>query len=409
MVHAGTLAAVRERTLSQGGHVLYTTPVTQAGCQCPSGSVVMDSGSGSSSEEEDFLDLLWHAAAECDAEGSAPPPHEPEPEPERECEPEPDLEIPHAWVEATDEGRIAATMAWIDQLARWPGGPHHASFHGAELRSTAKAGVGIFASADLPAGHAAILLARHLTVSHQRAIEWSKSYNDVGSILCQMNVPVTTCIAIFLVCEQAAAVERTLKGEPAGGAADRAPTIMSGWAASLPGFATLLSPIPALHDPDRVQPSRLHSLPSEVSGVTNEAMAGSEDAQADSILRKQADAVEAFIGEELRRGAMAPFFPAKVFSRSALRWALGIIYSRGLRVGGTMLLMPLIEMANHAAHGSLAHNLELLFDDSGAVVARTVRPVANGEELRLCYHEDETAAHMHSKYGIPMDELTEAG
>ena len=369
----------------------------------------MASGSDSSSEEEDFLDLLSHAAAECDAESTASPPHEPELEPERECEPDPELKIPRVLAEETNEGRIAATSAWIDQLALWPGGPHHASFHGAELRSTAKAGVGIFASVDLPAGHAAILLARHLTVSHQRAIEWSKSYNDVGSILCQMNVPVTTCVAIFLVCEQAAAVERSLRDEPSGGATDGALTIMSGWAASLPGFATLLSPIPALRGPDPTQPSRPDSLPGEDSGVTSEALAGSEVAQADSILRRQADAVEAFIEKELRRGAMAPFFPQRVFSRSALRWALGIIYSRGLRVGGTMLLMPLIEMANHAAHGSLAHNLELLFDDSGAVVARTVRPVAKGEELCLCYHEDETAAHMYSKYGIPLDEHNGAG
>ena len=84
-------------------------------------------------------------------------------------------------------------------------------------------------------------------------------------------------------------------------------------------------------------------------------------------------------------------------------------------------------MANHAAHASPGHNLEVLFDDSGAVLARTTKPVAAGEELCLCYHEEvilttapeltpdsvdfplkspdlrgnqDTAAHMFSKYGI---------
>ena len=70
-------------------------------------------------------------------------------------------------------------------------------------------------------------------------------------------------------------------------------------------------------------------------------------------------------------------------------------------------MMPLIEMANHASHGTPAHNLEVLFDDSGAMLGRTSKPVAAGEELCLCYHEDDTAAHMFSKYGIPPAALRE--
>jgi hypothetical protein len=48
-------------------------------------------------------------------------------------------------------------------------------------------------------------------------------------------------------------------------------------------------------------------------------------------------------------------------------------------------MMPLIEMANHASHGTPAHNLEVLFDDSGAMLGRTSKPVAAGEELCLNY------------------------
>ena len=368
----------------------------------------MSGSSGSTSEEDDFFSVLSHAAAECEADGSSSSStHGPEPELEPECDcivskrerkQEARRMSSHAGLEATDEGRIAATLAWLEQLAQCPGGPR-ASFHGAELRSTTDAGVGVFASSDLPVGHTTMLLSRQLTVSHQRAMEWSKSYNDVGSILCQMNVPVTTCIAIFLVCEQATAVDKALNRGTNGVC-----TIMSGWAASLPGFLTLLSPISALRD---VAVDPAIGSQSTQTNETGDAIAasgkGAEVVEADSMLRRQVAAIEEFIDTELRRGAMAPFFPKRVFSRLALRWALGTIYSRGLRVGGTMLLMPLMEMANHAEHGSQAHNLELVFDAGGAVIARTIRPVIEGEELRLCYHQNDTAAHMHSKYGIPLD------
>ena len=353
----------------------------------------------SSDDEDDFFGLLSEAAAECDGDEAVLPcdAEPPEPEPD-ELEPvlgdvPPRLE----GLEASDEDRIAATLSWINRLALEPEGPQ-ASFRGAQLQSTARNGVGIVAREDLPVGHVAIVLGRHLTVSHQRAIEWTKSYNDVGSILEQKNVPVTTCVAIFLIAERAAAVnskpnedeQRSTATGDAGG--NLCSTAMSGWVESLPGFATLLSPVTALRNLD------LALSPPE--GGTHSRVG--EVARADATLVKQADAIEMFIDTELRRGAMAPFFPKRIFSQQALRWALGNVYSRALRVGGTMMLMPLIEMANHAARGSAAHNLELLFDDSGAVMARTTKAVGKGQELCLCYHGDDTAVNMFSKYGIPM-------
>ena len=165
----------------------------------------------SSSSDEDFLDLLSEACDEVDQDSSASALslREPEPEPEPELSAQQwklyhtQLEPESQITEETDAERIAATLSWIDQLSGQPGGPQ-ASFHGVELRSIPGRGAGIIAEKDLPVGHAAIMLGRALTVSHQRAMEWSKAHNDIGSILDQMKVPVTTCIAIFLICERCA-------------------------------------------------------------------------------------------------------------------------------------------------------------------------------------------------------------
>lgn len=211
--------------------------------------------SSDSDSEDDLFDLLSEACDLCDsAPGEALSLRAPEPEPEclnaqwklHPLQPESQI------TEETDAERIAATLSWVTQLSAKPGGPQ-ARFQGVELRSTAGRGVGIFALAGHPAGHVAITLGRALTVSHQRAMEWSKVHNDIGSILDQMNVPVTTCIAIFLICERAAALdERT--SELQSDAEHCTPPIMAGWVASLPGYAGLLSPVHALRDGSPAQP-----------------------------------------------------------------------------------------------------------------------------------------------------------
>lgn len=69
------------------------------------------------------------------------------------------------------------------------------------------------------------------------------------------------------------------------------------------------------------------------------------------------------------------------------------------------MMLPLLDLMNHANRGSMRHNCRIAFDDSGGVVARTTRAIGSGEELCLCY-EDDTTAMQFCTYGIPNPDRT---
>lgn len=87
---------------------------------------------------------------------------------------------------------------------------------------------------------------------------------------------------------------------------------ISHYVASLPGYALLTPPIPAL---------QCNEQPTE---MTAEALR----------IRARVDAVEQYIQDNLRsKASLAPFFPQSVFNSESVRWALANIYSRAFVLG----------------------------------------------------------------------------
>jgi hypothetical protein len=72
-------------------------------------------------------------------------------------------------------------------------------------------------------------------------------------------------------------------------------------------------------------------------------------------LLARADAAEAL----LRTAELAAHFPEDVFSTEALRWALGNVYSRSFQLGGAMIMLPLLDLLNHAKKGSMRLNCKV--------------------------------------------------
>lgn len=81
------------------------------------------------------------------------------------------------------------------------------------------------------------------------------------------------------------------------------------------------------------------------------------------------------------------------FSPSRLRWAQAIVCSRGLSVNGASMLLPVIDMLNHAKDGCV-----LRFNDAGAILVTTTRGYDEGDEVCLCYG-DKQAPELLANYG----------
>ncbi len=357
-------------------------------------------GSNSSSEGEDFLDVLEEACCTCALQdddcvkaqvallsGEIPSDQLPLP-----------AAIPFGHAAPLtraeeDSHRIAKMEEWLATVAtRLDGGSEAVMMHGVELRATEGCGVGVFAAetgAGLGVGHVALKLGRDCILSHQRALNGCVAYYDIASILEAVRCPPTTAVALFLVARRAvdlspgrATQHQALLAEaghagaanPAGGAPAG---LLDPWVATLPGYSRLECAIPSLcvstHLED-TRPDAVHRAPDAVQAVEDK-------------LRRQVAAVLSYVEDEIRgRAAFAPFFPREVFSEAALIWALGLIYSRGFDCGmGATTMLPMIDMVNHAAEGTHDCNCKRYFDHSGAIVVVTSRAIAAGEELRHTY------------------------
>ena len=144
-------------------------------------------------------------------------------------------------------------------------------------------------------------------------------------------------------------------------------------------------------------------------------------------IRARVDAVEQYIQDNLRsKASLAPFFPQSVFNSESVRWALANIYSRAFVLGacetslihlprqyvcdlefvscsgGATLMLPLVDMLNHAQFGSTEHNVVVEYDAGGGLLVRTTRAVSHGEELCVCYSQTDSDAELEAKYGIPL-------
>ena len=157
---------------------------------------------------------------------------------------------------------------------------------------------------------------------------WNRLYSSIGAGLEERGVPMTTRIALFLICER---WQANMPGD-----VRRSP--MAGWVSTLPGCDDLLSPIATLN------------------GITADFSAGAgwwsaaaegwpaEVAGAEAAIAREADAIEA----ELRAaGDLAhiltgedqpePHRDGSDSTAAALRWALGNVWSRCFLVGGATM------------------------------------------------------------------------
>ncbi len=225
--------------------------------------------------------------------------------------------------EIASDGRADSMSSWLKGQAA--GGPS-AHLHATELRDTNK-GVAVFSSVPLSRGHVAISLAKDLLVCEGHMYSWSLTYNAVGNALQDCRAPMELKLAVFLICA------RHEQSSP-----------VAGYVNSLPKV-----PIDALGG----IPADLYGDPS--SWGHSERNWADEVAVAEQILIARADAAE----ELLRTDDLAPHFPDDIFSTEALRWALGNVYSRAFQLGGAMIMLPLIDMLNHAKKGSMRLNCEI--------------------------------------------------
>lgn len=323
-----------------------------------------------------------------------------------------------------DESRAETLLRWLGSL---PDGM--ATMDGVCL-GTGRHGAGLFASRDLPAGHEAIKIHPSLFVSQARARSLAQKYHGVGHILervaQQASRPLgdgrwslkcsrVTTIALFLICERARVLKQQQERQDTGQTLDELDNLMardgilSGWVCSLPGFGSLTSPISALQEGWEQRGEQRTS---------DDPQFDLQIAAAAKQLREHAAETDVYVATELRRGPLALYFPSKIFSTRAVRWAVGNIYSRSFNAGGaciticcrrhhyrdtllmhthldslriicdadadvstftlartgSKLMLPLIDMLNHATCGSDEHNTGVEFAQSGAI-ATTSKPV----------------------------------
>ena len=69
-----------------------------------------------------------------------------------------------------------------------------------------------------------------------------------------------------------------------------------------------------------------------------------------------------------------------------------------------MILLPLVDLLNHAAADSHEANCKKEYNAMGDIIVLTTRRVESGEELCHCYSETEKPATMHAKYEISPDQ-----
>lgn len=287
-----------------------------------------------------------------------------------------------------DSARSAVLLRWLSGL---PSGA--ASLDGARV-GTGVHGAGLFADRDLPAGHVIARVSEDLILTQLSCERWAAAYHGVGEILAAMTPrPLGdgtwsakcsrgTSLAVYLIAERALLLrEGTSHGVPLATATGGP----AGYVASLPGFSTLRTPVPALEQ----QRQQLTAFASTDDGALLAA--------AEQRLLGRAQSVEHYVATELQRGQLSLRFPAAVFSTQALRWALGCIYSRAFNIKGKSLsMLPVIDMMNHAS--SVATGLNVAVDVRGAAMATTIMPVKEGSELRVCYGPD--GADMCASFGV---------
>jgi hypothetical protein len=232
----------------------------------------------------------------------------------------------HASAGPVDDGRADMLRAWMQTQAT-PDAPS-ARIHEAELRVTHDKGLAVFSSVPLGRGHVALSLGKELLVCEGHLFGWSATYSSVGSILQECNAPMELKLAVFLICA------RNEQSSSVTGYVNSLPTVpidsLGGVPASLDG------------DPD--------------SWGEPERAWADEVAAAEAVLIARADAAEAL----LRTADAAALFPEDIFSTEALRWALGNVYSRSFQLGGAMIMLPLIDLLNHAKKGSMRRNCEVV-------------------------------------------------
>jgi hypothetical protein len=299
-------------------------------------------------------------------------------------------------------------------------------------------GAGVFATRDLPAGHTFLRLHSSLFIHKQQLCErlLAERYHGVGQILAahaeaaprplgdgrwSTKLSRAEVMALFLICERTATLacgggggggtsesdERAEGGGGGGGGLMRSRQ-HSGWVASLPGFATLTPPVRALQgggspgdeddddddDDDDNGDQRMRRPPPL-----------SNPSACEVAIQRHADSLEEFIETELRRGSLRPYFPPKVFSRAAVRWALGCVYSRVMNMGGRLqCMLPCIDMINHAATAADGWNAQVEYSEHGGEgVVQTKAAVVSGQELRICYNrltESDTQEQLAARFGV---------
>ena len=230
----------------------------------------------------------------------------------------------HVVAGPVDDGRAEILRAWM-QTHSTPDAPS-ATMHKTDLRVTHDKGLAVFSSEPLARGHVALSLAKKLIVCEGHMYGWSTTYSSVGSILDDLRAPMELKLAVFLICarNESCSVTGYVKSLP------------SLPISSLGGVAVTLGGDPASWGhPEQEWADKVRS--------------------AEALLIARANAAEAL----LRTPEVAVQFPEDIFSTEALHWALGNVYSRSFRLGGAMVMLPLIDSLNHANEGSMRRNCEV--------------------------------------------------
>ena len=134
---------------------------------------------------------------------------------------------------------------------------------------------------------------------------------------------------------------------------------MAGYVRTLPAMFT----VPLFWSPDAIK--QLQYPPAQAS------------------LLKTAKFVGAF-GTDTLGAAPADAFSGQAVDVDAFGWAVAACSTRGLQLGdGARVLCPLIDLANHANHGTA--NCEVCADADGTIHLKVLKPVGLGEELTYSY------------------------
>eukprot|EP01048_Picozoa_sp_COSAG05_P013119 COSAG05_NODE_1366_length_5062_cov_15.988762_5_plen_399_part_01 len=321
-----------------------------------------------SSDDEDWLDVLADASAvadqDVDACASAGSTGIAEKPAVSATNFPPAMEAP-LQQHGSDSGarRMALSCAWVAAIL--PSGD--AAISGVELRDTPARGLGFFATETLRAGHSVLRLGRSLVITQQRAIAACEQFYGVGSLMDALSCPATTSLAIYLIVQRAQHLLPMTQAPDAGS--------LGAWVATLPGYARL-DGIPSLEDPED------ETLVEDVLEATRR-------------LKRQLLSVYDWIDTYIwQRPGLAPYLPREIFSARALRWAMGMILSRGFELCGSKILLPLIDWLNHAPVGTHELNCEKQYDATGAIMIRTTRQVERNEELCICYSETDSPEMM---------------